>query len=295
MLKINTQKIYKVSIHILISIVVLFIVYVTYYSIFTHDYIDNSNKKYDLNNDGVCIIKNVFNENEIQMLKNKCARGDYKSAKNDLIHNHSLKSVIQKATSDEYKLQDYIWIIQKSSVHTCHRDNNGDFFNEGQKHPSYTMLIYLEDMEKCLGVIPKSHKNASSYNFNLTNQVVNLLCNKGDIIIFNANLIHVGTLNKRNDNIRIQMKITHKDDIETLSYYENFNKVLNQDNVLPKELIRIQRNFSCMFPGLSNITQSENIRTARGSDNGVDIGIFQKMFSYMFYGNSRFYDLPNAF
>lgn len=54
-------------------------------------------------------------------------------------------------------------------------------------------------------------------------------------------------------------------------------------------------NLSCMFPFVSNLTQSENINSSRGSDNGAKIGIFQKMFSYIFYGNSDFYDLPNAF
>jgi hypothetical protein len=50
-----------------------------------------------------------------------------------------------------------------------------------------------------------------------------------------------------------------------------------------------------MFPILSDLTQKENIRTARGSDNGVQVGTPQRMFSYLFYGNPDFYDLPNAF
>jgi hypothetical protein len=157
------------------------------------------------------------------------------------------------------------------------------------------MLIYLEDMHKCLGVIPTSHKNINSYNINLTNQVENLLCNKGDVILFNANLIHVGTLHSKNDHLRIQMKVTHKEDIKTLSYYEDFNKVLNQDNYLPKGFLHFQKNISCMFPYISNITQTENINSSRGSDNGAKIGYFQKLFSYFFYGNANFYDLPNAF
>jgi hypothetical protein len=150
-------------------------------------------------------------------------------------------------------------------------------------------------MEKCLGVIPTSHIDVNSYSVNLTNRVENLLCKKGDIILFNANLIHVGTINSKNDNLRIQMKVTHKEDIDTLSYYEDFNKVLNQDNTLPKGLLRFQKNVSCMFPYISNLTQSENISSARGSDNGAKVGYFQKLFSYFFYGNSNFYDLPNAF
>lgn len=50
-----------------------------------------------------------------------------------------------------------------------------------------------------------------------------------------------------------------------------------------------------MFPYISNLSQTENIKSSRGTDNGAEVGNFQKIFSYIFYGNSNFYDLPNAF
>jgi hypothetical protein len=158
------------------------------------------------------------------------------------------------------------------------------------------MLLYLEDMEKCLGVIPQSHLDRNSYNINITDQVKNLVCKEGDIILFNANLIHVGTINaSKNDHLRIQMKVSHKEDLQVLSYYQNYNKVLKEENKLPTFLRNAQKNLSCMFPIVSNLTQKENIMSARGSDNGAQIPWFQKVFSYFFYGNSHFYDLPNAF
>ena len=255
----------------------------------------NKNKRYDLKEDGCCVLKNVIDKNEIDKLHSMCVNGDYKQVKENIIQNKEIHDKLHKIISDDYIFQDYIWIIQKSAVHTCHRDNNGDFFNEGQQHPSYTMLLYLEDMDKCLGVIPTSHHSEYSYMVNFTNSVEHLLCKKGDIILFNANLIHVGALNPRHDNIRIQMKLTHKDDIEVLSYYQNFNKVLNKDNTLPNSVLLFQKNMSCMFPYISNLTQGENIKSARGTDNGASIGLAQKIFSYLFYGNSKFYDLPNAF
>jgi ectoine hydroxylase-related dioxygenase (phytanoyl-CoA dioxygenase family) len=248
----------------------------------------------DLNKNGFSIYNQVLTNEDIHNLKSLCMDSNYKTTKEVLLNQTKLNELV-KTIGPEYVFQDYIWIIQKSSVHTCHRDNNGDFFNEGQKHPSYTMLIYLEDMDKCLGVIPESHKNKYSYFVDLTGNLVNLPCKKGDIIIFNANLIHVGTLNKRDDNLRVQLKITHKDDIDKIAYYQNFNKVLNKDNTMPMYVRKVQRNLSCMFPGFSNLTQSENIRTSRGSDNGVNVGMFQQWFSYLFYGDVNFYDLPNAF
>jgi hypothetical protein len=274
-------------------LVIIFIIIVN--CIFMKDNVAATNKKYDLHKDGFVVIKNVLSHKEIEEIKTHCNADDYYNTKRLLIGNeYLLQCVKNKIEHKHYVFQDYIWIIKKSSVHTCHRDNNGDFFNENQKYPSYTLLVYLEDAEKCLGVVPYSHRDINSYNINFTNVVNYLPCKKGDAILFNANLIHVGALN-RTDNLRIQMKITHKDDLEVLSYYEDYNKVLNKDNNLPYVVKHTQKNLSCMFPFLSNLTQNENIKTSRGSDNGAHIGVSQKLFSYFFYGDTSFYDLPNAF
>jgi ectoine hydroxylase-related dioxygenase (phytanoyl-CoA dioxygenase family) len=248
-----------------------------------------------LEEDGFCICKDVLSNSQTETYRDLCAKGDYRNVKDRLLKEPSLVKAVEACVGPEYQFQDYIWIIQKSNVHTCHRDNNGDFFNEGQKHPSYTLLVYLEEMEKCLGVIPNSHSNLYANAFNITDPIKNVACRKGDAIIFNANLIHVGAMNEKEDNIRVQLKVTHRDDMEAISYYENFNKVLNQSNELPVSLRKMQKRASCMFPLVSNWTQSENIRTARGSDNGVEVGWPQQVFSYLFYGNKDFYNLPNAF
>jgi len=253
------------------------------------------NTKQSLDQDGFCIIPNVLSQADVTILRKLCTDHQYKETKTILLAHPALNKVKDTYTSPEYQFQDYIWIIQQSAVHTCHRDNNGDFFNENQRHPSYTMLVYLEDMEKCLGVIPKSHTSLHANSVNLTDPVENILCRSGDVILFNANLIHVGTMNERDDNLRIQLKVTHRDDIQHIAYYQDFNKVLNTPNTLPRELRTIQKRASCMFPFVSNFTQMENIRTARGSDNGIDIGIPLQIFSYIFYGNADYYNLPNAF
>lgn len=292
-IKSNSIKTNMITIFILLFLIIIFIVLIK--CVFTIDKLNDVNRTYHLEKDGFVLIKDVLNEKELKEIIEKCEEDDHYTAKELLINNYYLLNILKNNIKNEdYVFQDYIWIIKKSSVHTCHRDNNGDFFNQNQKYPSYTLLVYLEDAEKCLGVIPYSHIDINSYNINFKNVVNYLPCKKGDAILFNANLIHVGALNKR-DNLRIQMKISHKDDLDVLSYYQDYNKVLSQENNVPNIVKHTQKNLSCMFPFLSNLTQRENINSARGSDNGAKIGISQKIFSYLFYGNSNFYDLPNAF
>jgi len=251
------------------------------------------NQKYDLEKYGVCRFNDILDTTTVSGLLQDVKDENYKSVKNKLVNNQKIQKYISDTLGDKYNFQDYIWVIKKSSVHTCHRDNNGDFFNKGQKHPSYTVLVYLEDMHKCLSVIPESHLQKGSHGVNIVNNLQNVQCKRGDVIIFNANLIHVGTILEKENNIRIQMKITHKDDLQVLDYYENFNKLGDRQNPVHRSIRHLQRNLSCMFPILSDLSQDENIRTARGSKE-VQIGLGQKIFSLIFYGDPNFYDLPDT-
>ena len=276
---------------LLLIIVIFFFIYVIF---FDKDKL-STNSSYNLNKDGLCVLKSTFSASELTFLKKECNNDNYKIVKENIMANKKLQSIIKKKIGNDYDFQDYIFIIKKSAIHTCHRDGNGDFFNDKQKYPSYTMLLFLEDMEKCLGVIPQSHKDVNSFNFNFTERVTNVVCNKGDIILFNANLIHVGALNSRDDNLRIQMKITHNDDLGAIDFYNNYNKILNEDNNMPFYVRKMQQKLSCMFPILSNYTQNEVQSSSEEAKTSKDISIIQKIYSYVMYGNSNFYNLPNAF
>ena len=267
-------------------------IFIYYFSTFdqVNAHVSNRERLHTLANTGYICRKNVFSPDEVKTLRKHCASNDFAILKTNLSSNMKLKNLITSELSNDYIIQDYIFIIKRSMVHTCHRDYNGDFFNPGQKNPSYTMIIYLEDMDKCLSVLPVSHKSENSYFFNFTKSLTDIQCEPGDVILFNANLIHVGSFNSKDDNVRVQMKVSHKEDIQTLSYYENYNKVLNQDNTLPEFVRRAQQSLSCTFPGIANLTQTENIRSSRNND----IGWVQRVFSYLFYGKGDFYDLPNA-
>lgn len=254
-------------------------------------------KNWNLSRDGIVVMKNLFTDEQVHSLKEEVVSGNYESVQSSVQSDNTVAQRIQETLGPSYQFQDYVWVIQKSAVHTCHRDNNGDFFNKGQKHPSYTMLVYLEDMPSAFGFIPESHLKENRYedSLNLVDPLVHIQSKKGDAILFNANLIHVGTIDEKDDHPRIQMKVTHKDDRETLEYYENFHKVLNRDNTVPKWLRKAQKHVSCMVPIVSDLTQEVNKKSARGSDNGASIPFGQKLFSSLYYGDSNFYDLPNAF
>lgn len=255
-----------------------------------------SDLEFHLEPDGAQLFKSAIPPETVHRWKTMCANKKYKELKAEMHSDTNLQKIIH-SISAKHQFQDYIWIIEKSAVHTCHRDNNGTFFNAGQKHPSYTMIVYLDQgmgQEKCLGVIPRSHKSKYANAVNVFDQVRDIQCSTGDVIVFNANLIHVGTITGRDDNLRVQMKISHPDDLEALGYYQNFNKVLNKENQNSKMVRQIQRHVSCSVPFVSDLTQTENIRTSQGTAGGAEISDAQKWFSYLFYGRTDFYDLPNA-
>jgi hypothetical protein len=280
----------KIFLFIFIVLLILILKFIVYFVMYEEKLVSRDENA-DLKKDGYTVFKEVLSIKEIEYLTNLCDNDQHKEAKHYLMEHKKIKKLIEYNTNKNYIFQDYVFIIKKSAIHTCHRDSNGDFFNKDQKYPSYTMLIFLEDMDKCLGVIPKSHFDVNSFNYNAEDEVLNILCKKGDGIIFNANLIHVGALNSQDNHLRIQMKITHKDDIPAIPFYNQYNKVLDQENHMPFFLRKAQRKLSCMFPIVSTFTQTE-IQEVAG---GQEIGIGQKIFSYIFYGNSNFYNLPNAY
>ena len=285
----------------LFSVILLFFLGLCWFCVFFPRKIVEQDYPYSLESHGYQVLSNIFQENEIADWIQKIQKKEFQVLQRSIQTHPKLLQRLREClpsrdAPENYQFQDYLWIIQKSVVHTCHRDNNGDFFNEGQEHPSYTILLYLEEMDPSLGVFLGSHRDRYTNAVNLSTPLTSVNCKKGDIIIFNANLVHTGMINdQKEDHLRIQMKFTHRDDIEKIAYYENFHKILNTEAKLPTWLRKVHQSISCTFPILSDWTQGENIRTARGTDNGVDIGWGQRAFSSVFYGNANFYDLPNIF
>jgi len=242
-------------------------------------------KKYNLKKDGVCLLKHVFSNSEIENMKRNVEDGKTLMVKEYIINSKKLQDKIKKLLGADYTFHDYIFSIKRSQIHTCHRDYNGDFFNKAQKYPSYTIILYLENMEKCLEVIPKSHESLYYNAINLTDPTEPILCNAGDIVLFNANLIHSGAINIKEDNIRIQMKISHKTDHKTLHCYQKYNKELDKKNITSKWSKYITKHVSCQFPGLGIFTQQYDFDVTKKANDK------SSLFSYLLYGDSQFYNL----
>jgi hypothetical protein len=271
----------------ILVLIIIIIISLYYQSIIPKPHKNN----YDLSEDGICIIRNSLNTQEMNELVERCNNDNFRFAKEMIISNTNLKTNIIKETGQDYEFHDYIFIIKKSAIHTCHRDANGSMFND-LKYPSYTMILYLEDMDKCLGVIPRSHKS-NDYDINWTNQVQDVICKKGDILLFNANIIHTGVILEQPDNLRIQMKISHKLDIPKLTYYTNYNKIINESNIMPIPIQKIQQNISCALPILSNYMQSDIKNTTKYTQDS-DIPLHHQLYSLLFYGKSNYYNLKNV-
>lgn len=246
-------------------------------------------RTFNLKKDGICVIHNLLSQEDINICKSFIIDKNDLQIKNYIINSPVIQKKVFELIGDDYVFNDYIFLIKKSQIHTCHRDYNGSFFNEKQQYPSYTFLIYLENMDKCLDVIPNTHKNQYNNIINITDNTETVFCKSGDAILFDANLIHTGTINSKEDNMRIQLKLTHKDDLETLSFYQNYNKTLNKDNTLPQILKYTQKHLSCQFPIISNLMQPyDNKILPYNTSSFID-----KLFGHLLYGDSQFFVLDN--
>jgi len=244
-------------------------------------------KKYRLKKDGICVIKQLLTVREIEEIRTAIQNNRTASVKEKILSSSKIQNRVQQILGKQYQFHDYIFSIKRSQIHTCHRDYNGDFFNPGQKHPSYTIIIYLENMDKCLEVIPRSHESLYYNSVNWTDPTEAVLCNAGDAILFNGNLIHSGAINQKEDNIRIQMKISHIEDHETLYFYQNYNKELDKKNKTSKISKYLVKHLSCQFPITGLFGQQYDYDVTKKTKD------HSSLFSLLFYGDSQFYNLKN--
>lgn len=116
-----------------------------------------------------------------------------------------------------YKFLDYYYYIKGCSLSTHHRDvtSGQHYFNT--IHPTYTAIIYEYDGD-FLSITPNSHKQFPI----IWSRSTNITGEKNTCVLFNADMLHCGMINKVGKNRKvIQFKIVHEDDLEKLRELNN--------------------------------------------------------------------------
>jgi hypothetical protein len=205
----------------------------------------------------------------------------YKELQDFIQNNTSVRNEIKKVLGDDYIFQDYILSLEKSAISTCHRDENGRMFN-GQSHPAYTILFYLEPMEACLDVIAGSHKRKGFLN--VSHPLESVACTPGQAILFDADLIHSGSINDKDDNKRVQMKLIHKEDVGKIPEFDGYHKVADASKTNSRWYTKFVRDMSCTFTGMADITKN-----GQGAPEWI-----KKLYKTLAYGGENKYSLKDV-
>jgi hypothetical protein len=222
-----------------------------------------------------------LSENEVNHALTLIDLKKYQELQTFIQNNPSVKNEIRKVLGDHYVFQDYLLSIEKSAISTCHRDENGHMFN-GQTHPAYTILFYLEPMDACLDVIAGSHKRKGFLN--VSHPLESVPCTPGQAILFDADLIHSGSMNAKDDNKRVQMKLIHKEDVGKISQFDGYHKVADASKTNARWYTKFVRDMSCTFTGFADLTK-----------NGQDTPVWlQKLYKTLVYGGDDKYLLTDV-
>ena len=270
-----------------IIIIFIFIILILIYIFNKKRKILNINS--DIIDDGYIIENNIFSKEKTNLIQQLWDHKKFEDI-NVLIQNDQrLNNFIHNSLNNDYDLQDYIMFIENSVLHSCHSDSNGSKFNK-DTHESYTIIIYIDNMKNCLDIAPKSHKKNAQQIYLTGDPTRTFICSSGDLILFNSNSLHAGSVNSDKENRRIQLKVIHKNDVEKLDYYNGYHKIINKSNTNSDYSKYLQKHLTCQFPISGNISLKNNKEYING-----DINFLTKLYSYWFYGDSKYYEIPDAF
>lgn len=196
-------------------------------------------------------VMDMFTREEVDRLLRMTKEKKYEDVYAYITTHPRVLQNVHGVIGDAYRFQNYLLSIEKSSVSTCHRDENGQFFNRNLKHPSYTMLFYLKELNGCLDIIENSHVHESLLN---TKKLKTIDCVPGQAILFDADMIHSGTSHDVDDSTRIQLKLHHKDD-HFPEYLENMKQRLDASKNEGSSA-DLMRSLSCTFPIISDLSKN---------------------------------------
>lgn len=142
-----------------------------------------------LENDGYIIIKNNFNKNLIDNVKEHITKSsvDY-SVIDSFIRNDMMKNVNKNMNWDTHYTK---YRVSNNNNSTDAAVFHRDLIYYTEAYPIFTCLIYLDDT--IMEVIPGSHnKIAMSYSELLSLKPEQIKLGSGDILLFYSSLIHRG-------------------------------------------------------------------------------------------------------
>jgi hypothetical protein len=201
-------------------------------------------------------VVSLLKENQVKYILNKWHQRDYDSIKEYFLNNsdRDVKQQIIKLFGNDYILIDYIYMIENSAIHTYHRDYTSSQNYNNLTKPSYTMILYLDDFDNELNLIPGSHLDSCPiYLFDKSKKIS---VKPGMAIIFNADILHSGAIIDSNRQRHcIQFKIIHKDDILKLPKLLNYHVLIDKKNDKPILTKKIESNLTKHFPIFMDITQ----------------------------------------
>jgi len=226
-------------------------------------------------------VLTCLNEFEVQHTLHLIENKKYHELQHVIQNNPRVLQEIARVLGPDYVFQDYVLSIEKSAISTCHRDENGKMFN-GQTHPAYTILFFLEPMHACLDVIRGSHRRRDFIN--VSHPLESVPCTPGQAILFDADLIHSGSINEGGgDHRRVQMKLIHKDDVGKIPQFDNYHKLIDASKSTSTWYTKFVRNVSCTFTGVADVTK-----------NGQNMPEFVKtLYKHVAYGGGDKYMLHN--
>ena len=206
-------------------------------------------------------VISIFTENEVNLLLEYAEHDENKKASDYVRNSQKVIEAKNRVLGTDYVFADYSFILKKSQLSSCHRDDNGTMINKDSQYPSYTIIVFLKSMENCLKVIDKSHTKQEGFYF--TQPPEDIKCTPGQMIIFDSNLVHAGAFNKNINNTRIQMKLVHHNDIENHPELKNFHKELKNDNKPTHFAKMIDQPISCIAPVIADSFRFEKGPGAR--------------------------------
>lgn len=230
---------------------------------------------------GYFIVENLLDGEQLKYILNLWKNKNYSDIKY-YFKNKTIQDKIKNYFGENYIFIDYTYMIENSAIHTYHRDYTSSRNYNNLKYPSYTMILYLDESDTGLNIIPGSHKD--NYPLYILNKSKKIKAKPGSAVIFDADILHSGTPSINTSRHCIQFKIIHKDDVNKLKHLLDYHVLINRPNNKSLYIKYIETVFTRHFPIILDFFQ-ETIKSSFVENKTY----VQKFISSFVFSNKDFY------